>query len=171
MEKFNGKIWCESNENKGSNFYFEIPYISSNENKIVNEKNAKPKNGDRINLKGKVIIVAEDEDSTYYYIEKVLRNTEADVFWAKNGKESVDLVDQIKNIDLILMDIQMPEMDGYEATTKIKAINQNIPVIAQTAYAFNHHKDEILNFGFDDFIPKPYKSNELLQKIKKHLKL
>ncbi len=167
VEKFGGEIWCEPGEKIGSIFNFKIPLNKGDVQQEDPEKTLDCK--EKYDFKGKNIIIAEDEDASYFYIEKILRSTKANIFWAKNGRESLEIVDKIQHIDLILMDIQMPEMDGYEAITEIKKINNRIPVIAQTAFAFIDQKEKIMSSGFDDLLPKPFKSKDLFTTICKHL--
>ena len=169
VDMFNGKIWIESEKNKGSSFYFQIPYLPVEDfslNELVED--IKQDISDYC-FKNKLILVAEDEDSNYLFIEEVLKTTQADVIRAKDGKESVELFRTTKNIDLVLMDIQMPVMSGYEAIHQIKQMNRNVPIIAQTAYALTNQREEILNTGCDFFIPKPFRPEELLKTINKFL--
>ena len=113
------------------------------------------------NWKNKKVLIAEDEEVNYMFLAEVINRTGATVFWAKNGKEAVDLF-MSDNIDLVLMDLKMPEMNGYDAMREIKKINENMVVIAQTAYAMSGEKEEILKSGFDEYIPKPIKIPVLL---------
>jgi signal transduction histidine kinase len=164
VEKFKGKIWLESEVHKGSTFYFEIPFIQPN-NLSDNNLSGKGLEQKKYNFKGKSILVAEDEDSSYSYIESVLKNTNASIVRAKNGQETIDLVKQNNSFDLILMDIQMPVVSGYAAIKSIKSKFKELPIIVQTAYAFIEQKDKILNSGCNALISKPYKSHELLSLI------
>ena len=113
------------------------------------------------NWKNKSVLIAEDEEINYLFLAEVINRTGATVIWAKNGREAVELF-KSNNIDLILMDLKMPEMNGYDAMKAIKKINNNIIVIAQTAFAMSGEKEEILEFGFDKYIPKPIKIPNLL---------
>lgn len=115
---------------------------------------------DSYDWKDKIILVAEDEEINYLFLEEVLNRTSAKVIWAKNGQEAVDLFKE-NPIDLVLMDLKMPEMNGYKAMKLIKEI-KNIPVIAQTAFAMSGEREEILEAGFDGYISKPIKIPLLL---------
>lgn len=114
-----------------------------------------------INWTSKIILVAEDVESNFLFLEEVIRKTGAEVLWAKNGQEAIDLFNTNK-IDLILMDIQMPKMNGFEATKIIKKLNPNIPIISQTAYAMSEDRVKSLDAGCDDYISKPIPSQKLL---------
>jgi two-component system, cell cycle response regulator DivK len=114
------------------------------------------------NWQGKVILVAEDEEINYLFLEEVLTRTGAKVIWAKNGFEAVEKYNQNK-VDLILMDLKMPEMNGYESMKQIKDSKGNTKIIAQTAFAMSGEREEILDAGFDGYISKPIKIAELLK--------
>jgi len=118
---------------------------------------------------GKKILIAEDERTNYLFLEALLKRTNAILIWAETGKSAVDAVAKDGTIDLILMDIKMPEMNGYEATNAIKKTNPNIPIIAQTAYALAGEKEKILSAGCNDYLSKPIMGKVLLEKIDKFL--
>ncbi len=126
-------------------------------------------NFDDFNWQGQKFIIAEDNSSSYLFLKGVLEDTGVELIWAKNGKEAVELVKTNRDVDLILMDIKMPEMYGHEAVKKIKSINSSIPVIAQTAYALEEDREMCLSNGFDDYISKPIDIELLYNLIKKHL--
>lgn len=100
------------------------------------------------------ILIAEDEEINYFFIKESLRSFNFIIHWGKNGKEAVSIFENNRDIKLVLMDIKMPIMDGYEALELIKKI-RNVPVIAQTAYAMESEKNQIFTAGFDDYLPKP----------------
>lgn len=115
------------------------------------------------------ILVVEDVESNFLYLNAVLSKIKANIFWAKNGKEAVEIFRNQKNIDLILMDLQMPEMNGYEATRIIKLENPLVPIIAQTAFAMSDDREKALEAGCDDYLAKPIKSKDLLNTVEKYL--
>jgi CheY-like chemotaxis protein len=120
---------------------------------------------DKIVWSDKIILIAEDIDLNYLYISELLKPTSAMIIRAVDGKEAVDRCQEDMNIDLVLMDIYMPVMNGYEATRQIKTFRPELPIIAQTAYTRNDDRNRAKEAGCDDFISKPIEKEELLTKI------
>lgn len=117
----------------------------------------------------KTILIVEDEESSRFLLEKTLKKTKAEVIYVNNGLAAINLVESKPHIDLVLMDIRLPAMDGLSATFKIKGLNPQIPVIIQTAYAMSNAHEEAINSGCDDFITKPIDTDALLKLLDKHL--
>lgn len=166
IEQMGGEISVVSTQGEGSEFLFTIPYSMS----VKNEKN----NMDRSVVEnnkwsGKTLIIAEDEDSNYKLLYEVLKRSGINVLRARTGSEAIQLVMENTRIDLILMDIQMPELDGYEATREIKSFNAEIPIIAQTAYAMSGEKEISMQAGCDDYIAKPIRATDLMRILSKYL--
>ncbi len=115
--------------------------------------------------KGKTILIVEDDLSSSFFLKEVLADTEADLLFASDGREAVEMSAKHPEIDIILMDIQLPELNGYEATRMIKKKSPAIPIIAQTAYAFQSDRDKCFEAGCSDYIAKPIKADVLLEKI------
>jgi len=163
IELLGGEIWLDSIENKGSNFYFKIPvkYTENNDDVIINVFEKKI----NLNWEDKLILVAEDDEMSYKLLKLVLAKTKSKIIRVKTGKEAIQEVLKNENINLILIDIQMPELNGYDATKKIKSIDKRIPIIALTAYAMLHEKNKCKEAGCDKFISKPFNINYLLETI------
>jgi signal transduction histidine kinase len=162
-----GDMRVESNYGSGSVFYFSIPFNQNIENKstIHTIPSSIP------NLYNYSILVVEDDYASYSYLEKLLQKTNAKILHASNGKEAIIKYESNKNIQLILMDIKMPEMNGIEALIELKQKNIHIPVIAQTACAFYDDIKNINEAGFTDYLLKPIISNDLFKMLYKHLKV
>jgi CheY-like chemotaxis protein len=116
------------------------------------------------------ILIAEDEETNFIYLETALIKTKVNVIRAKNGREAVDAAKVNPVIDLILMDIKMPEMNGLEATRSIKTFRKDVPIIAQTAFAMDEDKQNCTAVGCDDFLAKPIRYTVLLDTLAKYLK-
>ncbi len=117
----------------------------------------------------KTILIAEDDETSFFFLKFILTKEDINILHAPSGQEAVDLCDSHPVIDLILMDIKMAGMSGIEATQKIKAKYPQLTVIAQTAFALTADKENILKAGCDDYITKPIRKEELLEKINYYL--
>ncbi len=167
-----GTISVESEPRLGSKFIIDIPVDSIkkqvNTSKAQTNKKNALNNPIKYNWNNITILVAEDEDLNYKVLDTCLSRTQANIIRARDGKSAVEIFKNQK-IDLVLMDIQMPGMDGYEATQEIKKLNNRTPVIAQTSFAMIGEKERCLQAGCDDFITKPLKIEVLLEKLKAHI--
>ncbi len=157
IELMNGKIWVESAPGKGSSFYISVPYQKPKKETGRHQPNH------NLGLAGRTILIAEDETFNFYFLEKLLKG--AEIIHAPNGKRAVELVKENPSIDLILMDIKMPLMDGFEAARIIKGIAPGIPIIAQSAFATSNEINKAKELGFEYYITKPINSNHLMQTI------
>ena len=120
-------------------------------------------------LKGKKILIVEDDLSSRLYLNKILERTEVIAFNAGDGQEAIDIAMENPDLDVILMDIQLPVMDGYTTAQKIREFRENIVIIAQTAYGLMDEKEKIMNSGFDDYLIKPIISQVLIEKLKSNI--
>jgi len=122
---------------------------------------------ENFNWSNKKILIAEDEDSNFRFLEMVLMRTSVKIFWAHDGIEAIKLA-KLHNPDLILMDIKMPNMDGLEATREIKKFLPDVHIIAQTAFATEN--DEKLSFeaGCSDYLSKPIRAKKIIEVVSKY---
>jgi CheY-like chemotaxis protein len=116
-------------------------------------------------LRGKKILIVEDDLSSRLYLNKILEKTGAVLFNAADGREAVDIALSDSGIDIILMDIQLPVMDGYTSAKKIREARQDIKIVAQTAYSMAGDMENIISSGFDDYLTKPIYSDVLIEKL------
>jgi CheY-like chemotaxis protein len=122
-----------------------------------------------LNWKDKTIVIVDDTKLNFVLLKTILRKTEANIVWLENGQEVIDYVKNLNVVDLILMDIRMPIIDGIEASKVIKKIAPQIPIIIQTASVMGEAYEDIKNSGCDDTIFKPIDSTKLINKIQTQL--
>jgi len=121
-------------------------------------------------LRTKKILIVEDDVSSRLYLNKILEKTGAALLNACDGKEAIDAAMADNGIDIILMDIQLPVVDGYGAAKKIREFRNDVIIIAQTAYSFLGDRDKIIASGFDDYIVKPIFPQQLIEKLVKSIR-
>lgn len=160
-----GDIWAQSTPNQGTNIFFTLPL------EPVEQKFEKNTNEDQqeheFNWQNKVVLVAEDISTNYLFIEEALSPTKAKILWAKDGKQAVEICASNNQIDLVLMDIKMPVMDGIEATRQIKKLNKNLKIIVQTAYDQVDIENLCNSADFYNYMCKPITVENLLYAINK----
>jgi signal transduction histidine kinase len=160
-----GKIWIESEQGKGSKFFFTIPYEPVNNEEAISIN----KTYDLKSLVGLTILVAEDDEINFMYIKEIFKGTGTEIIHAVNGKEAVEICRNNNNVALVLIDIKMPVMNGYEAIKQIRELRPNIPIIAQTAFALSNEMLKAFNAGSNDYISKPFKKEQLLSLVARYL--
>jgi PAS domain S-box-containing protein len=162
VERMGGRIYVQSEKGIGSEFSFSIPYRPAGSQKnraipVINDHIQKP-----IDWSYKKCLLVDDNKDVLIYLNRILIDTGVSVITARSGFEAIELIKAIPDIDVVLLDMQMPEMNGIEATKEIRKIRKNIPIIAQTAFIFEDDKDIILEAGCDACLIKPIRKEHLL---------
>jgi len=169
VKMLHGEIWVESEEDIGSTFYFSIPYIPAvNGNKVSDELNLPVGILDKI--KKLKILIVEDDETSEMLIRILMRNFSDNILVAVTGAEAIELCHKNTDIDLILMDIKMAEMDGYEATRQIRQFNKDIFILAQTAFGLSGDREKAMAAGCNDYISKPIVKEKMMELIEKYFR-
>jgi PAS domain S-box-containing protein len=162
IERMGGKIFVESEKGVGSEFSFSIPYRPAGSTKtkvapVSNETILKP-----IDWSSRKCLLVDDNKDVLIYLNRILTDTGVTIVTARSGFEAIEIIKTTPDIDVVLLDMQMPEMNGIEATKEIRKIRKDIPIIAQTAFIFEDDKDIILEAGCDACLIKPIRREHLL---------
>lgn len=170
VEMLGGNLELRSKVNSGSRFYFSIPYVTPVEksDQGINLKENENNTSLKLSKHDLKIIIAEDDEPSFLYLNILMQAFCKTIIHARNGAECVELCKTHKDVDLILMDVKMPLMGGYEATKSIRTFNQNVVIVAQTAYAFKDDQNKIIESGCNDYITKPIQEDDLRKLIDKY---
>lgn len=163
VELLGGKIELHSVKGEGSTFSFSLPCLSqASVLKLTTVVDKTRQSSEKYK-----ILVAEDDEFNIYYITMLLKDEMLNVFYAENGREAVEICEKNPDIDIVLMDLKMPVMDGFEATRLIKSMRKELPVIAVTAFSGTEDRKKAMNAGCDEFITKPLKKEVLFNTLMK----
>ncbi len=162
VERMGGKIYVQSEKGIGSEFSFSIPYRPAGSPKTKSAKEVRQMVQQPIDWSYKKCLIVDDNKDVLIYLNRILIDTGVSVITARSGFEAIELIKAIPDIDVVLLDMQMPEMNGIEAAREIRKIRKNLPIIAQTAFIFEDDKDIILEAGCDACLIKPIRKEHLL---------
>jgi PAS domain S-box-containing protein len=162
VERMGGHIFVESEKGIGSEFSFSIPYRPAGSTKVKAAMQSSAQNIKTLDWSTRKCLLVDDNKDVLIYLNKILLETGISIINARSGFEAIELVKSTKDIDVVLLDMQMPEMNGIEATREIRNLRKDLPIIAQTAFVFEDDKDIILEAGCDACLIKPIRKEHLL---------
>jgi CheY-like chemotaxis protein len=163
-----GKIWLESEINEGAVFYFTIP--AANATLLTHNTYESSQRITLPDLRGKTILIVEDDETNYFLLEEILKNLNATILRAVNGRDAIQKCRDHSEIELVFLDLKLPDLDGFKAAPVIKNLRNDLPVIAQTAYTFSDEKQRALESGCDAFLPKPLDFDEIASVLRFYIR-
>lgn len=164
IDLLKGKLWIESEINEGTAFFFSLPI------EMVSVENSKKESSNiGLNWKTKKILIVDDVEESIFLLSELLKSTDIEIITAGTGFEAIEKFKQHPGVDMVLMDIQLPGMNGLEAASVIREMNKNVPIIVQTAFGHDNYEQKIKDLGFNDIIFKPIVFERLLLKMKRFL--
>lgn len=169
VEMLGGSIRVDSMPGEGSTFYFTLPLRLGFHLADQVKKDIDTDSQQVFKLQGKTILIVEDVDTNFFYLSSLLSKYNGKIIRANNGKKAIELVQSDPSINLVLMDIELPILDGYQATKEIRQIRPELPVIAQTAFAMMGERERSKEAGCVDYIAKPIRKEELISILKKYI--
>jgi CheY-like chemotaxis protein len=169
VELLGGTIGVESISMQGSEFYFTLPYSTLVISDTEKNQDISLTMETNCNWLGKTILLVEDEEVNYLYVKELLEDTGVTLLHSSTGEEAIEMLKTCIPVDVVLMDMRLPGINGYDATKEIKKMRNSLPVIAQTAYAMENERNDCMIAGCDFYITKPFDQDLLFDVLKNYL--
>jgi CheY-like chemotaxis protein/anti-sigma regulatory factor (Ser/Thr protein kinase) len=170
IERMGGKIFVKSEKGVGSEFSFSIPFRPAGSTKAKIKASSDFQIDNVIDWRSRKCLLVDDNKDVLIYLNRILLDTGVNIITARSGIEAIELIKTTPDIDVVLLDMQMPEMNGIDTAAEIKRFRQELPIIAQTAFIFEDDKDIILEAGCDACLIKPIRKEHLLTVMSSFLK-